>query len=108
MKDIIRLGVVAGAFILGVIGWSAGGYVGAAIGVVIALALLVVPWRGQPLWSWLDLYLRRNRNIELTEPLTVANDRTGGGVRYQDHVAVAAVHILGKQHQPTYFTRRPR
>ena len=104
MKDIIRLGVVAGVFIFGVIGWSAGGYVGAAIGVVIGLCLLVVPWRGQPLWSWLDLYLRRNRNIELTEPLTVANDRSGGGVRYQDHVADAAVHILGKQHQPTYFT----
>jgi len=104
MKHVIRLAVIAGVFILGVIGWSAGGYVGAAVALVIALALLVVPWRGQPLWSWLDLYLRRNRSIELTEPLTVANDRSGGGVRYQDHVAIAAVHILGKQHQPTYFT----
>jgi len=104
MKDIIRLAVVAGVFILGVIGWAAGGYVGAAIGTVVGIGLLVVPWRGQPLWSWLDLYLRRNRKIELTEPLTVANDRSGGGVRYQDDVAIAAVHVLGKHHQPTYFT----
>ena len=104
MKDVIRIAVVAAVFIFGVIGWSAGGYPGAAVALVIALGLLVVPWRGQPAWSWLDLYLRRNRNIELTEPLTVANDRSGGGVRYQRHVAVAAIQILGKPHQPTYFT----
>lgn len=104
MKDVIRLAVVCGVFLFGAVGWIAGGYIGAAVGLVIALLLLVVPWRGQPLWSWLDLYLRRNRSIELTEPLTVANDRSGGGVRYQQDVAIAAVHILGKQHQPTYFT----
>jgi type VII secretion protein EccE len=104
MNDIMRLAIIAGTFVLGVIGWIAGGYVGVAIGLAIGLGLLVVPWRGLPLRSWLDLYLRRNRKIELAEPLTVANDRSGGGVRYQDDVAIAAVHILGKQHQPTYFT----
>jgi len=104
MKDVMRLAVVAGVFISAVIGWSAGGYPGAGIGLVLALVLLVMPWRGQPLLAWLGLYLRRNRSIELAEPLTVANDRSGGGVRYQQHVAVAAVQILGKPHQPTYFT----
>jgi type VII secretion protein EccE len=33
--------------------------------------------------------------------VTVANDRSGGGVRYQDDVAVVD-QVLGKQYQPTY------
>ncbi len=34
----------------------------------------------------------------------MANDRAGGGVRYQDGVAVVAVQLLGKAHRPTLFT----
>jgi type VII secretion protein EccE len=34
----------------------------------------------------------------------VANDRAGGGILYQDGVAVAAVQLLGKAHTPTLFT----
>jgi type VII secretion protein EccE len=34
----------------------------------------------------------------------VANDRAGGGIRYQDGVAVAAVQLFGKAHTPTLFT----
>ncbi len=48
--------------------------------------------------------MQRRRPIRWHEPLTVANDRAGGGVRYQDGVAVAAVQLLGKAHAPTLFT----
>jgi type VII secretion protein EccE len=104
MTALIRLAVIVGVFVLTVLGWAAGGYAGAALGLVFGLALLAVPWRGQPLWAWAALYLRRNRPIVLSDPVTVANDRSGGGVRYQDGVAVAAVQLLGKRYQPTYFT----
>ena len=104
MKEMIRLAVLAGVFVFGLVGWSVGGFIGAAAGLVLGLGLLVVSWRRQPLWSWALLYLRRNRPIVLTDPLTVANDRSGGGVRYQDDIAVIAVQILGRPHRPTYFT----
>jgi len=104
MTDAIRLSVIAGVTVCATLGWSVAGYPGAATGLMLGFALLVVPWRRLPLWSWAGLYLHRNRPIELTEPLAVANDRSGGGVRYQDGVAVVAVQVLGKLYQPTYFT----
>lgn len=104
MRDMVKLAVIAGVFLLGVIGGAVGGFAGATVGATLGVLLLVFPWRGQPLWSWLGLYLRRNRRIALCDPVTVANDRFGGGVRYQDGIAAAAIHILGKRHQPTYFT----
>ncbi|WP_211243981.1 hypothetical protein [Mycobacterium genavense] len=64
----------------------------------------MIRWLGQPMWSWQILWVRRRRPIVWTEPLTVANDRAGGGIRYQDGVAVAAVQLLGKAHTPTLFT----
>ena len=104
MTDVIRLAVIAGVMACTMIGWGIGGYVGAAMGLTLGVVLLVLPWRRLPLWSWARLYLVRNRRVELAEPLTVANDRAGGGVRYQDGVAVVAVQLLGKPHQPTVFT----
>lgn len=104
MSTSVRVAVIAVVFVAGLIGWSVGGYLGAAVGLAIALVLAVIPWRGQPLWSWLQLYLRRNQTISLNEPVTVANDRAGGGVRYQDGVAVVAVQVLGRPHTPTVFT----
>lgn len=104
MKDIIRLVVIAGTFLLSFIGWALGGYLGAAGGLIAGLALLVVPWRGQPPWSWADRYVRRNVPMALTDPVTVANDRSGGGVRYQDGIAIAAIHLLGLPHRATHFT----
>jgi len=101
---VIRLSVVGGLFSVALLGWSAGGYLGATFGFVLGLMTLVVPWRRQPLWSWAILYLRRNRSITLAEPVTVANDRCAGGVRYQDGVAVAAIQILGKSYRPTFLT----
>ncbi len=85
-------------------GWSIGGYLGAAIGLGLGAAFGVIRWWRQPLWSWLGLWLRRRRPVEWAEPVTVANDRAGGGIRYQDGVASAAVQLLGKAHSPTLFT----
>lgn len=104
MTDLARLLVITGVMVCATIGWGAAGYPGAAVGSAVGLALLVARWRRLPLWSWLRLSLTRNRRIDLTEPLTVANDRSGGGVRYQDDVAAVAVQILGRRHQPTYLT----
>ena len=104
MKDLIRLVVIGGIFVLAVIGWAVGGAIGAGVGVTLGLFLGVAPWRRQPLWAWADLYLRRNRPLTLVDPVTVANDRSGGGVRYQDGIAVAAIQILGKPFQATCFT----
>lgn len=104
MRELIRLAVIGGFFVLTLIGWATGGYAGAAVAAVVASALLVVPWRGQPAWSWAMLYLRRSRAFQLNDPVTVANGRSGGGVRYQDGVAVAALQLLGKPYEPTIFT----
>ncbi len=100
MTDLI---LIAGVFTAVVLGWGWGGYTGVAAGLIVGLLLGVVPWRRQPLWSWLGLYLGRNRPIVLNEPVTVANDRSGGGVRYQDGIAVAAVQIMGRPHCASRF-----
>ncbi len=99
-----RLAVVVGVLAAGLLGWSVGGYVGAAVGVITGIAVGVIRWWRQPLWSWLQLWARRRRAIEWAEPVTVANDRAGGGIRFQDGVAAAAVQVLGKAHSPTLFT----
>ncbi|CAM2969035.1 type VII secretion protein EccE [Mycobacterium intermedium] len=99
-----RLVVIASTFVALLLGWSVGGYFGAATGLAIGLAAGVIPWRGQPVWSWLFLAWQHRQPIEWSEPLTVANDRAGGGVRFQDGVAVAAVQLIGKAHTPTIFT----
>ncbi len=96
--------VTAAVLALVLIGGALGGYIGAAVGLVLGLLLGVVPWRGQPLWVWADLYLRRKCTVGLAEPVTVASDRAGGGVRYQDGTAVVAVQVIGKIHTPTVFT----
>ena len=104
MTAATKLAIIVGIFIAVLLGWAVDGYGSAAVGLVIGTAIGVVRWRGQPLWSWLISWLRRRRPITWSEPLTVANDRAGGGVRYQDGVAVAAVQLLGKPHTPTLFT----
>ncbi len=104
MKTGTKLTVVVGIFAAVLVGWAFGRYIGAAAGLVVGLAAGVVRWRGQPLWSWWTLWHRRRRPINWTEPLTVANDRAGGGIRYQNGVAVAAVQLFGKAHSPTLFT----
>jgi type VII secretion protein EccE len=104
MSAATKLAIITGVFAAVLAGWAAAGVPGAAAGLVIGIVLGVIPWRGQPLWSWLILWRERRRPIRWHEPLTVANDRAGGGVRYQDGVAVAAVQLLGKGHAPTLFT----
>lgn len=104
MTAATRLAVIVGVLAIGMVGWAVGGYPGTAVGLTLGVAAGVIRWRGQPLWSWLMLWRRRRRAIVLSEPITVANDRAGGGVRYQDGVAVVAVQLLGKAHRPTLFT----
>lgn len=103
-SGMINLAVIAGAFAAALTGWAVAGYLGAAVGLVLGLAVGVVRWRHRQLWSWLALWIGRDRPIVLREPVTVANDRSGGGVRYQDGVAAVAVQLLGKPHVPTLFT----
>jgi type VII secretion protein EccE len=104
MSAATRLAIIVGVLAAGTVGWIFGGYPGAAAGLVLGIAAGVIRWWGQPLWSWLILLRQRGRAIAWSEPITVANDRAGGGVRYQDGVAVAAVQVLGKAHRPTVFT----
>ncbi len=104
MSAAVRFALVVGVMSAGLLGWSAGGYIGAAVGLALGLLIAVVPWHGQPLWSWAVLWLRRRRVVVLTQPITVTNDRSGGGVRYQDGTAVVAVQVLGKPHTPTVLS----
>ena len=104
MSAATKLAIVSGVFAAVLAGWAVAELPGAAVGLAIGVAGGVIPWRGQPLWSWVILWRERRRPIRWDEPLTVANDRAGGGVRYHDGVAVAAVQLLGKAHAPTLFT----
>ena len=103
MTESIRLAVVSGVFLCGLFGLSLTGYVGGAAGLALGAAALVLPWWRQPLWSWAILYAHRNRTIRFAEPMTVANDRSSGGVRFQDGITVTALALLGKPYQPTVF-----
>jgi type VII secretion protein EccE len=99
-----KLTVIVCVLAAGLIGWSVAGYPGAAVGLVLGLIGGACRWRRRQPWSWLALWARRRRPIMFREPFTVANDRAGGGVRYQDGVAAVAVQVLGKSHAPTLFT----
>lgn len=91
-------------FLLAFAGWLVGGYIGAAVALVVGVALVFVRWWGQPAWSWAVLWRRGRRPIDWAAPITVANNRSGGGVRVQDGVAVVAVQLLGRGHRATRVT----
>ncbi|OIN79578.1 type VII secretion protein EccE [Mycobacterium malmoense] len=97
------VGVLA-VFLLALAGWAAGGYLGAAVAAAVGATLVFVRWRGQPAWSWAVLGLRGRRPISWSDPITVASNRSGGGVRVQDGVAVVAVQLLGRAHRATTVT----
>lgn len=97
------LGVLV-IFVLAVAGWATGGYVGAAVAVALGVAAVFVRWWGQPVWSWAALWWRGRRPVAWSEPITVASNRSGGGVRVQDGVAVVAVQLLGRAHRATTVT----
>ncbi|OMC08998.1 type VII secretion protein EccE [Mycolicibacter heraklionensis] len=88
----------------GLAGWALGGLLGVIAAVLLAGLIVVVPWWGQPAWSWALLWLRRPPKADRSEPITVANNRAGGGVRIQDGVAVVAIHLLGRAHSATVAT----
>ena len=91
-------------FVLALASWALGGYIAAGVTVVVGVALVFVRWWGQPAWSWAVLGLRGRRPISLAAPITVANNRSGGGVRVQDGIAVVAVQLLGRAHRATTVT----
>jgi hypothetical protein len=84
MMATTRLTIIGGVFLSVVLGWALGEYTGAAVGLVISIGLAAIKWRGRQVWSWLALWVRRRRPIAWSEPLTVVNDRAGGGIRYQE------------------------
>lgn len=88
----------------GLAGWALGGLLGVIAAVLLAGLIVVVPWWGQPAWSWALLWLKRPPKADRSEPITVANNRAGGGVRIQDGVAVVAIHLLGRAHSATVAT----
>ncbi|MFN8069316.1 MAG: type VII secretion protein EccE [Mycolicibacterium insubricum] len=100
----IRLAELMAVQLAALAGWTVGGLPGAGIGGAAALVAAVIPWWGRPLWSWLALWRRRDRPPAWPDPVTVANDRAGGGVRQVAGTAVAAVQVLGRRHRPTLFT----
>lgn len=100
-RRVVGVWVVFG---LASVSWLSGGYIAGAIAAVAGIALVFVRWWGQPAWSWAALWLRGRRPIDWDAPITVANNRSGGGVRVQDGIAVVAVQLLGKGHRPTIAT----
>ena len=104
MTSDTRIAVAAGVFLTALTGWTVGGIGGAIVGLIAGLGLLVLPWRGQPVWSWAWLHLTRNRVLALSEPTTATNDGSGGGVRCQGRFVCAAVQVLGRAHRPTLLT----
>lgn len=101
MTYFAALSSTAAVLAVTVMGWASGGYVGAAVGLLIGAAIVVVPWRGHPAWFWITLRLRRDGRTKLSDPITVANDRSAGGVRYQDGIAITAIQIHGRSHRAT-------
>lgn len=104
MNAFRTLCIVAAVTVSGLIGLASGGIGGAGLGVTIGLVLLGAKFHGLTLLAWGGLFVRRHHVYDLAEPVTVANDRAGGGVRYQDGFAVVVVQVLGKLSSPTLFT----
>lgn len=104
MRQNVTLAVIIGVLACVLTGYAVAGGPGAVIGLLLGAVLLVVQWWRLPLWSWLALYLTRRRAIELSAPVSAANDRRAAGVRYQSGVAVTAIQILGKSFRPTFLS----
>lgn len=103
MTVVARTAVAAGSALSVLLGWAVGGPLGGGVGLVVGAGLCVVPWWGQPLWVWVALFLRRREEYEFADPVTVFNDGSCGGVRYQDDVATAAIRVLGRAYQPSFM-----
>ena len=99
-----RVAGIFAVFMLALAGWAVAGRIGAAIAAVVGVVLVFVRWRGQPAWSWAVLALRLRRPISWDVPITLANNRSGGGVRVQDGTASVAVQLLGRAHRATRVT----
>lgn len=85
--------------------WGAGGpAVGAGVAAATALGV-AVPVAGHTAAGWAGVYWRhRFASYPVQAPATVSNDRTGGGVRYQDGTVITAIQVLGRYLSPTLLT----
>jgi type VII secretion protein EccE len=95
-----RLSLALGIELLGLIGWAVAGLPGAGTGIAVGVLLLIVPYYGLSAAEWVGICLRLRSTVGPDDPVTVVNDRCGGGVRYQDGFAVVAVQVLGKARSP--------
>jgi type VII secretion protein EccE len=95
-----RVAPILGVELLGFAGWSVAGYPAAGMGISLGVLLVIVPWFGLSLVQWAGIYRRRKHKFRLVEPVTVVNDRCGGGVRYQEGFATVAIQVLGKARSP--------
>lgn len=83
------------------IGWVTGSAAGSAAASVIACALVAAPIRDKTLYTWARLYMRRHEPVRFGGVLTVLDEGTNVGVRITDDIAVVAIQVLGKPHEPT-------
>lgn len=81
-----RLAYVVVLFVAALIGWAIAGPPGVGVALAVAVVFVIVPWRGQPLWVWILLRIKlwRAKTITFSDPITVASNRSGGGVRIED------------------------
>jgi type VII secretion protein EccE len=87
------------------VGRIVAGWPGAVALSVAALLAFTAPMAGRSAYGWWRVArAHRRRRFPRTAPAGVANDRTGGGLRYQDGTAIAVVHVLGKYLSPTRLT----
>lgn len=101
MTRLRLLGTTTALLTCALIGWGVGGFAGMAIGVAAGLAAFALPWKGYPGSVWMLIFLSRKRRYPLSAPITVANDRCSGGVRFQDGIATTAIQLIGKPHRAT-------
>ena len=83
------------------LGWATGSSVGAASASVVAAVSAAASFRGKTLCTWALLYTRRRQPVRFGDVVTVLDEGTSAGVRCSDGIAVVAIRISGKAHQPT-------
>lgn len=101
MRATVWLARVSGLLAAVLVGWAAGAAAGAIAAFVVAVTFLGGRVRGRSLCAWALLFLSRDQPVRFGDLVTVAHEGTSAGVRCSDGVAVVAIQILGKAHQPT-------
>lgn len=101
MRATLLRGWASGLLAAIAVGWVTGSAAGAMAAAVIACAFIAAPVRDRPLYTWALLYMRRHEPVRFGHVLTVLDEGTNAGVRITDGIAVVAIQVLGKAHEPT-------